>query len=79
MGHSVQQLVLIIVSAQSDDVLERWAFDVLCDRSIGTDEEAVAREAKSDEDIKTELRGESALILVIFFFFLLTLFGSFTL
>eukprot|EP00698_Gefionella_okellyi_P006306 TRINITY_DN15688_c0_g1_i1.p1 TRINITY_DN15688_c0_g1~~TRINITY_DN15688_c0_g1_i1.p1 ORF type:complete len:218 (+),score=25.60 TRINITY_DN15688_c0_g1_i1:46-654(+) len=53
---SVQKLVVVITSAESGEVLERWGFDIEADKDLGPG--GVAR-PKSEKEITTEIQGIS--------------------
>ena len=48
---TVQQLVLVITSQETNETLERWVFDLQTDKSIGEGD----RVDKSDKEIKSEI------------------------
>ncbi|XP_046579120.1 mitotic spindle assembly checkpoint protein MAD2A-like [Haliotis rubra] len=52
LGMTVQKLVLVIKSVYTNEVLERWQFDVECDKTVTAD----TKKDKSDKAIKEEIR-----------------------
>ncbi|XP_067672139.1 mitotic spindle assembly checkpoint protein MAD2A-like [Haliotis asinina] len=52
LGMTVQKLVLVIKSVYTNEVLERWQFDVECDKTVTAD----TKKDKSDRAIKEEIR-----------------------
>ncbi|XP_046366621.1 mitotic spindle assembly checkpoint protein MAD2A-like [Haliotis rufescens] len=52
LGMTVQKLVLVIKSVYTNEVLERWQFDIECDKTVTAD----TKKDKSDKAIKEEIR-----------------------
>lgn len=51
-GGTVQKLVLVITSQETGETLERWAFDLITDQSVGTNDRV---EGKTDKEIQSEI------------------------
>uniref|UniRef100_A0A8P0PIV4 HORMA domain-containing protein n=1 Tax=Canis lupus familiaris TaxID=9615 RepID=A0A8P0PIV4_CANLF len=56
---SVQKLVVVISNIESDEVLERWQFDIECDKTAKDDS---TRREKSQKAIQDEIRQITATV-----------------
>ncbi|KNC53843.1 mitotic spindle assembly checkpoint protein MAD2A [Thecamonas trahens ATCC 50062] len=53
LGHCVQKLVLVITSVATNEVLERWTFDIEADKAV---DDGATVEARPDKEVKGEIQ-----------------------